>query len=239
MFGKNRDRVDEKGEMPWKSAEEIFKGGNFFGPKQWAEIFGMDVPIPPKFPWDKKILKDKCPFNEGKKIKDTHFAFLGPGFDAGLNMVGWKKFYLEKTKDNPRRIAFLNGLDEWHRKEEFVWTTCIPKWYLVLIENAPESKGQSYQEQKNILQRDYPKYQMPLAVEAVTKNILFFELLLWKQKLNIWEWDRKTTYCRDVYSDGRHVIVNCHCHVNIEKIGIDLGEFWQESNIGLTPSRMF
>jgi len=66
-------------------AEEIMRK-NFFGPKDWRDLFGVELTkeqlntISP-FPWDETVLNSfdelDLNFRHRKKIKETHFAFLG------------------------------------------------------------------------------------------------------------------------------------------------------------------
>ena len=57
-------------------------GRNIFDVADWisyydAKFTKKQIRDAGKFPWGEDVLNSPCPFNKGKLVKDTHFAFLG------------------------------------------------------------------------------------------------------------------------------------------------------------------
>ncbi len=58
-------------------------GNNFFGIDDWENLFFPVIKFTKQereelsiLPWDKTVLESRCPFTKGKKVGETHFAFL-------------------------------------------------------------------------------------------------------------------------------------------------------------------
>lgn len=182
-----------------KLASQILKK-NFFGAEDWETIYGLKLTKQshrqiPNFPWDDKILNAACPFVKDKRVKETHFAFLGLDRLNGepLNIMMFQE--LHPATSQPR---FYFHPNPWYETKLFAnQKTCGLRWYLMSLEIVPNSTGLTYEEQTSILP---PEYEVPYAIEEIAKNIFFYR----KNRLyiNSANWSR----CRDVFDCG-HVSV--------------------------------
>jgi hypothetical protein len=167
-------------------------GMNFWGVEEWSILYGVEfssgqIREIPKFPWSEDILHSPCPFYEGKKVKDTHFAFLGLERINGEPLTIMKWHELHPASGQPK-FYFAKNL--WYNVHRFaVRPTCSFRWYLMLLEPNSDS-------------RDLPEgYEKPLAVEEVTKDILYY------RKSGIYLNPDRYGYCRDVTVGGGYVYV--------------------------------
>jgi hypothetical protein len=150
-------------------------GKNFFGFEEWKTLYGMrfskrwlcEVLVSP---WGEDVLNASCPFVKGKRIKETHFIFLGLTTVSSkpLNILRFHR--LHPPAGQPR---FYSDPDPWYIKENFAAEkTCALRWYMMPLDNIPNSTSKTYREQVAILP---PEYEVPFAVEDVTKNILYYK----------------------------------------------------------------
>ena len=207
-------------------------GKNFFGVEEWSSLYGVNFSNKQlrevaEFPWSEDVLNAPCPFHLGKSIKETHFAFLGLDAFKGkpLTILKWQE--LHPDSGQPKFSSYAP--DSWYAKEKFGnEPTCGFRWYLMPLEIVPESTSKTYAEQTAMLPADY---EVPLAIEEVTKVILYY------RKNGIYL--NPTTYsrCRDVASDGDPVDVGY-----FDSEGLDVGSGWGDERhyrIGLAASRKF
>ncbi len=119
-----------------------------------------------KFPWDEEILNSPCPFTEGKRVKDTHFAFLGlEQIDEGrpLTVVEW--YSNEQLQPHLMRNV-------WFTEQSYAKTKTLRfRWYLMLKGPVPDSLNKTFEEQKTLLPEEYV---LPSTIEEFTKAILVF-----------------------------------------------------------------
>ena len=189
-----------------ETAQQLL-GTNFFGVEEWQDAYGVtftktQLAKVSEFPWGEATLTAPCPFHPGKKVKDTHFAFLGVEHldeerKKPLTIRQWQE--LHPKSGQPRLYSYPP--DCWYEKEGFATTpTCQLRWYLCLKEIVPGSENKTFDEQQRMLPVEY---EVPSAVEEVTKHVLCF---------------KKTGTCltpsrygrvRDVDSHGDRVSVGC------------------------------
>lgn len=177
-------------------------GKNFFGVEEWSMLYGINFTKKQlrevgEFPWNEDVLNSPCPFVEGRSIRETHFAFLG------LNTINGKpRSILEWQKIHPSsgQLRFWEYAPKaWYSDEKFAnEITCGFRWYLILQEIIPDSTDKTHQEQLAILPAEY---EAPLAVEEVTKTILYYRKN--SVLLNPKQWGR----CQDIVCDGLRIRV--------------------------------
>ncbi len=145
-------------------------GKNFFGIEEWSFFYGVNFSKKQlrevaKFPWSEDVLNAPCPFHKGKSVKETHFAFLG------LNKINGEPLTILKWQELHRAWFRSYHPGAWCAEEKFATEqTCAFRWYLMLLEIVPNSTNKTFQEQTAMLPADY---EVPLAIEEVTKLILY------------------------------------------------------------------
>ena len=128
-------------------------------PKQIAEVA--------QFPWTDKTLNAPCPFNPGKMIRETHFAFVGLDH---VTIAELQKLYPQSGQ--PRFYAYMSD-DAWYKNEKFASkVTLKPRWYLLLKDIVPNSENKTFEEQQAMLPEEY---EVPSAVAEIAKNLFVFE----------------------------------------------------------------
>lgn len=165
-----------------KRAREIM-GKNFFGIEEWSSLYEVNFSNKQlrevaEFPWSEDILntpcpfyKPPCPFYKGKKVKETHFAFLGLNAFKGklLSIIKWQKLHPDSSQ--PRFHSYAP--DRWYIREKFAnKLSCGFRWYLMPLKVLPDSVDKVYQEQVAMLGSNY---EVPLAIEEISKNILYYQ----------------------------------------------------------------
>ncbi len=158
---------------------------SLFDLSDWQLLFNgqMDktkLPSVPPFPWDTDVLNEPCPFVQGKTVRETHFAFLGldhietvHGFTKTLTITGWQTIYPQKGRRHPRfhydNIGYGN---RWYQTLAFASeATCQFRWYLMPTRIIPGSRNKTFEEQQTLLPAGY---EIPLAIEELTKQVLYF-----------------------------------------------------------------
>ncbi|OGY15819.1 MAG: hypothetical protein A3H88_03870 [Candidatus Blackburnbacteria bacterium RIFCSPLOWO2_02_FULL_44_9] len=175
---------------------------NFFGIPEWATHYDVSFSEAQLaqvvgFPWSVDALNGPCPFVEGRRIKDTHFAFLGLDTLGGNPLTLWQLNELHR-KGQPK---FYSGSGAWYESQPFaIDTACQFRWYLLLKEIVPgsENKGQKAQEQMLP-----PEYEIPTGVEESAKNLFYYQQT--KRYPNQLRYAR----VRDMTSLGNCVLVGC------------------------------
>jgi len=205
-------------------------GQNFFGVKEWFVLYGVSfskkhLRQATEFPWSEDVLNAPCPFHEGKSIKETHFAFLGVDAFKGepLTIHKWQELY--PATGQPRFCSYPPK--SWYSQQKFAGEpTCDFRWYLMPLEFLPGSTDKLFQRQTEMLSADY---EVPLAVEEVTKIILYY------RKNGFYLNPTKYGRCQDVTSSGGRVRVG-----NSAAGGLDVDDDWGDRpghGIGLAVSR--
>lgn len=166
-----------------RTAQLLMCEQNFFGVPQWLTHYArfgvqftrQQLRLVARFPWSGEVLNEPCPFNEGKLVRDTHFAFLG--FDRvnsqPLSINRWQEW--QPISGQPRFYSYEDncwyGNNGKNPNQPFAReTTCELRWYLLLKEIVPGSLRKPYSQQLTMLPS---AYEPPTAIEEVTKHMLF------------------------------------------------------------------
>lgn len=161
-----------------------------FSADDWQWHYASHLSDEPACPWGTDILNAPCPFHKGKTVGETHFLFLGcsqrhlPWKAVKLTIMGWYEANrLPLACPMGERLLYQASQDPWYRNELCATQeTCSYRWYLMLKEIVPGTLGKTYAEQVKMLP---PEYEVPLAVEEVAKNILYYKKTLrWKKEIN-------------------------------------------------------
>ncbi len=138
---------------------------SIFGPAKWNRYFGEIGAVPPLPKNIADILNSPCPYWEGKKVYETHMLTLIPatlnGTPFTLNLLGQiiktpqgeghaAKYYSEVTRTLKERGDISNGPSTWS---------------LITKDVIPESRNKSYNDQTDLLKREYST---PKALELAT-----------------------------------------------------------------------
>ena len=122
-----------------------------------------------KFPWGEDILNSPCPFNKGKLVKDTHFAFLGLTAINGSPLTVAKWLQLHPVTGQPK---FYHNSNPWHEGQPHTDVATMQlRWYLMLKDIVPGSTNQTPEDQVKMLP---PEYEVPTTLAETTKDILVF-----------------------------------------------------------------
>lgn len=159
------------GSVHQKIAQQIM-GNNFWGVEEWSSIYGVNFNQKhlrriAEFPWSEEILNGPCPFWTHRRIRDTHFAFLGLDAvnDKFLTVERWREI-LDYKKEHPKFFYDLNELENPFFEEKR--SRCNFRWYLMLKEPKPKMRFDDYDEIIND-----KCYNVPNIAEAVTFFILY------------------------------------------------------------------
>jgi hypothetical protein len=205
-------------ELPWMPC---------FGIADWQKLYG--ITLTPKqiasvanFPWSDAVLNAPCPFNPGKMIRETHFAFVG------LDTVS----IMELQKLNPKATEprfYQYGSDAWYRNEKFATKVNLKfRWYLLLKDIVPNSENKTFDEQQAIIPKEY---EVPTAVEETAKDFLIFK------KTGVYVNSNRYARTADLDSDGNRVDVG-----DCDADGVSVDGHWDDDrsdDVGLSASRKF
>lgn len=208
-------------------------GINFFGPEEWFRFYGVDFPKTleiPAFPWAIDTLNAPCPFVKGRRVKDTHFAFLGLPMLLGqpLTIARWSEIHPVNG-----RIAL--NVSTYLLNERFASKhTCEYRWYLTPLVSPPTLDDRTYNEQVEML---LPTYELSSAIVELTKHILYFRRTGLPIKPPHW------ARCGDIYTNEYRVVVGCDRLINYDgshqywpAVGVFLDKF-RSWNVGVALSR--
>ena len=206
------------------AAARSILGKFFFGAEEWSTHYGIAVPEVPEFPWSREILNSPCPFVRGRKIKDTHYAFLGvPVFDGeALSIMKLNELH---PRDKQPKL-FSSPAEAWYRQESFATeVVCQPRWYLLLKGIVPDSENKTWDRQLAMLP---PEYHVPTGVEEVCKDLFCYQTA--KAYLN------RERYARvaDTTSDGDRVDVG---YGNPDGFNVGYWDGGPNPRIGIAASR--
>ncbi len=187
-------------EIATKNVRRVL-GSNLFDVTDWSRYYRLSfapeviAAIPP-FPWTLELLNSPCPFVKRKKIRQTHFAFLGLDTVRGKALTLAKFIALHPEKRWPH---FDSGPTQWYLAEGFASIiTCSFQWHLLLKRIVPGSKRWAYERQQGMLP---PEYEPPLAITEAMKDIFHYRTHFFHRCLNDDCWAR----CRDRTADGKVV----------------------------------
>ena len=198
-----------------------------FGIADWQKLYG--ITLTPKqiasvahFPWSDAVLNAPCPFNPGKMVRETHFAFVG--LDT-VSIMELQK--LNPVATEPRFTSYAP--DSWYSKQGFATTVKLKfRWYLLLKDIIPGSENKTFDDQKKMLPT---AYEVPTAVEETAKDFLIFK------KTGTYANSNRYGRTSTLVSDGNRVRVG-RCDAS----GFHVGDVWDDSrsgNVGLSASRKF
>ena len=152
----------------------VVLGRNIFTDADWmsyydAKFTKKQLRDAGKFPWGEDVLNGPCPFNKGKLVKDTHFAFLGISGINGQPLTVAKWLELHPATGQPK---FYFNANPWHAGQPHTDVATMQlRWYLMLKDIVPDSMGRTPEDQVAMLP---PEYEVPTTIAEVTKDILVF-----------------------------------------------------------------
>jgi hypothetical protein len=174
------------------------------------------------FPESEAILNSPCPFNPGKMIRETHFAFVGVD---SITMMELQRLNPKATE--PRFYSYAP--DAWYAKEKLATKIKLSlRWYLLLKDIVPGSENKTFEEQVAMLPKEY---EVPSAVLETTKDLLHYK--------KTGEYVNSNRYARtsDLVSDGRRV------YVGLCDAGGAIVSYWSDAhrdgNVGVGACRKF
>lgn len=139
--------------------------GRVFGLREWMQHYFADSKptfsgqLPP-FPWSQRVLEQPCPFNRGKTISETHFAYLGlPSVDDVPITIHWL---------NRKKRCFCGVTASWcSRLPALTKRTCSLRWYLAPMPHLIVYSNIPFAIQQASLHQDYEGC---WAIEEVCRN---------------------------------------------------------------------
>ena len=152
----------------------VVLGRNIFTDADWmsyydAKFTKKQLREAGKFPWGEDILNSPCPFNKGKLVKDTHFAFLGIAGINGAPLTVAKWLELHPATGQPK---FYFNQNPWHVGQPHTDVATMQlRWYLMLRNIVPDSTSKTPEDQVAMLPTEY---EVPTTIMEVTKDILVF-----------------------------------------------------------------
>lgn len=166
-----RDGFDPSTEV---KLARLMLGKNIFDVPDWTALYeagftGKQHREAAKFPWSEEVLQSPCPFVEGERVCDTHFAFLGVEQINGEPLTVAKWLQLHPKTGQP---CFYFSEDPWHTGQPHTDKAELTfRWYLMLKDIVPNSTDKTPEEQVAMLP---PEYEVPTTIAEVTKDILVF-----------------------------------------------------------------
>ncbi len=169
---KSHSLVAPKTGNPFVDSDRL---SNIFNVEDWNKFYGVrpsesQLAEIPKFPWSLDLLNSPCPFNFGKRIKDTHFAFLGlPDINGvPLTVAQWIKLHPQTGQ-----LKFYHHTNPWHQGQLYTDKITLQlRWYLLLKEIILNSTNKTPEEQLVLLP---PEYEIPTTIAEVSKNLFVFK----------------------------------------------------------------
>lgn len=206
-------------------------GKNFFGAEEWSEFYGVSFSEEKlqklaEFPWSEGVLNAPCPFVKGKSIRETHFAFLGLDAIKGrpLTILRWPE--IQHGSGSESSGPHLRSSLEWYSDDQVFEEVCDFRWYLMPLEIIPGSMNKKFEEQVVMFPLEY---QVPLAIEEVSKHILYYRKNGICLNSKAWGW------CQDLVSGDNRVMVGL-----FDTNGLGLSAFWSADcnpDLGVAVSR--
>lgn len=127
--------------------KDIMQVTPLFGPTEWQEL-GVELRSTPEIPEEiNNYLDTACPFWNDKLVKETHFLCLIPD-----TLTLSKLYELMGFNSNSPYLA------------EAVDHAEMPYWILITKKTIPDTRGQSFDNQKNLIS-NY-NYRIPSTLEA-------------------------------------------------------------------------
>lgn len=211
-------------------------GKNFFGVEDWSALYGVNfnqkqLRQVAEFPWSEDVLNSPCPFNKGKLVKDTHFAFLGLSRINGAPLTVVKWLELHPATGQPK---FHFDTDPWHTGQPHTDVATMQlRWYLLLKDIVPDSTEKTPEEQSAMLP---PEYEVPSTIAEVTKDILTFRKTGVHPNPSRWAACAERTVKTDKVSAG---LVSCVSSFGERGLDVDRWSGYRLDCVGLGASRKF
>ncbi|MDP3729762.1 MAG: hypothetical protein Q8R26_03400 [bacterium] len=209
----------------------VIMGGNSFSVDDWIVIYGAEfskeqLSQVAAFPWGEDVLNAPCPFENGKSIKETHFAFLGLDDFNGEPLTLMKWHVLHSYVD--KKPKFHYDIDPWYRKHEFAAkSTCQFHWYLMPLAGFPNRNGNSYKEHLRLAP---PEYEPASAVEEVVKAFLYY-----RKTGSYLEYERQS-WCKDKDNRGDRVLADSFGYTGFRLESHDENA-WKSCGVSIALSR--
>ncbi|MFA4995656.1 MAG: hypothetical protein WC536_00755 [Patescibacteria group bacterium] len=164
--------------IPFSEVENLL-GNNVFGPKEWETIYKAPVSSVSRlkaewFPWTREDLLSSCPFEPGRQVAETHFAFFGKTSVNGrkLTVDGWIDLHKDILQIESFKSSVLGEQGEWRDRE-----VCGEKWHLIYM-------GAMSIDPNKIIRQPLPEwgqreflpsgYGMTCPIETVTSHLLYY-----------------------------------------------------------------
>lgn len=171
-----------------------------FGVADWQKIYGItltqkQIGTLRQFPWSEKTLSAPCPFNPGKMIRETHFAFVGL---ETVNIMELQRLNPQTTK--PRFYDYAPN--SWYSNEKFANEMKLSlRWYLLLKDIVPNSENNTFADQEKMLPKEY---EVPTAIAEIAKDFLIYKMT------GVYANGKRYARTSDLVSDSHRVYVgNC------------------------------
>jgi len=131
-------------------------GPRYFGVEECIQYLNPDFLFDetrrlPQFRWGWEVLQEPCPFNPGKKIYETHIAFLG----LSMQISDWRSILYYASKDSGVTVAFTDLHCITWEGESFYLTWSKFDWYLMPIDIGQRFTNKTLAEQLAILPETY------------------------------------------------------------------------------------
>lgn len=151
----------------------------FFGPEEWGHVFGVHLSIEqvhklPTVAYDNylEFLEERCPFTNGKAVRDTHLAFLGLEQDIDgqpLTISRIAQVYSQRYPKS-KMVVDVSRFHEVYRQSTEV---CERGWYFVPISDLPRVTDRRELEDfgSSVFSSDY---RIARPVEEFLRQIVFF-----------------------------------------------------------------
>lgn len=152
----------------------------------------------PKFRWGWEVLTEPCSFNPGKRVHETHCAFLG----LSMMIEDWQQilYYASKGKGKPS-IYFTDLHCITWEGEKFYLARCEFDWYLMPIDVGQRFTNKTLAEQLTALPE---AYEVAPAVVEVSRIAVCY---LATGKLPDLDSPRRCQETNNLYSPGSRIAI--------------------------------
>lgn len=214
----------------------VVLGRNLFTDADWmsyydAKFTKKQLREAGKCPWGEDVLNSPCPFNSGKLVRNTHFAFLGISGINGQPLTVAKWLELHPATGQPK---FYFNNDPWHVGQPHTDVATMQlRWYLLLKEIVPGSTDKTPEDQVKMLP---PEYEVPTTIVETTKDILVFKKTGERPNGSQWAACTERTVRTDKVSAG---YVSCVGSFGECGLRISRWHGYRDDRIGLGASRKF
>ena len=212
----------------------VVLGRNIFTDADWmsyydAKFTKKQLRDAGKFPWGEDVLNGPCPFNEGKLVRDTHFAFLGISGINGQPLTVAKWLELHPATGQPK---FYFNANPWHAGQPHTDVATMQlRWYLMLKDIVPDSTGQTPEEHVTMLPAEY---EVPTTIAETTKDFLVFRKTDVRPNGSLWAACTERTVKIDKVSAG---YISCVGDFDENGLRVDYWYGGRVHDIGVGASR--